>query len=58
MSCGQVKGKVRAAGQDRNRDRDNDRVEGRRRRFLSLMMLKRLLLFGDIFASAAVAADW
>ncbi len=58
VSGGQVKGKVRAAGQDRNRDRDKDRVEGRRRRFLSLMMLKRLLLFGDIFASAAVAADW
>ena len=55
VSGGQVKGKVRAAGQDRNRDRDEDRVEGTRRRFLSLMMLKRLLLLAIFFASAAVA---
>ncbi len=51
-----VKGKVRVAGQDRSRDRDKDRMEGRGRRFLS-MMLKHRFFFNDIFAPAA-AADW
>ena len=57
VSGGRVKGKVRAAGQDRNRDWDKGRVEGWGRRFLSLML--QLSPFSDDpLASAAVAAGW